>query len=202
MVAVANLMTLSIHPRIAFFLAILCVPLLSQTASTTPKSSSNAHLQALVDEDQRVRVGPPLAPEEHARITRTDADRLAAVKKIIAANQLVTSTDFRNAAILLQHGSTSNDYLLSHTLAVIAASKGDKTSVWLSAASLDRYLISIKQPQIYGTQYNHFDPTKPWTQMPYNSDLISDAIRNEFGVPTLKEQKKEIDIDNSPPAAK
>ncbi|MEO6909542.1 MAG: hypothetical protein ABI158_01280, partial [Edaphobacter sp.] len=117
----------------------------------------------MAKEDQRVRIGGPLTQAERVTITRSDADRRIAVKKIIANNQLETGLDYFNAAIIMQHGSESNDYLLAHTLAVIGASKGNKTCIWLSAATLDRYLLSIKQPQIYGTQYNHFDPTKPWT---------------------------------------
>lgn len=148
-----------------------------------------------------MRVDTPLTQAERATITRTDADRREAVKSMIANNQLRTGLDYFNAAIIMQHGLTS-DYLLAHTLAVIGISKGNKTCLWLSAATLDRYLLSIKQPQIYGTQYNHFDPTKPWTQAPYTDHLITDGLRKELGVPSIDEQKKTLDSFNPSPSTK
>lgn len=149
-----------------------------------------------------MRVDSPLTQAERATITRTDADRREAVKSMIANNQLRTGLDYFNAAIIMQHGSTSDDYLLAHTLAVIGTSKGNKTCLWLSAATLDRYLISIKQPQIYGTQYNHFDPTKPWTQNPYTDHLITDGLRKELDVPSIDEQKKKLSSFNPSPSTK
>ena len=172
----------------------------AHTQTVIPPSESNTELKLLVQEDQRVRMPTPLTPAERIAITRTDADRLSAVKKIIAADQLHTGLDYRNAALILQHSHETDDYLLAHTLAVIGASKGDKTSLWLSAATLDRYLTSIKQPQIYGTQFLHPDPTKPWTQEPYNSSLINDGLRQELTLPSSAEQKKRLNDLNSPAA--
>jgi len=37
------------------------------------------------------------------------------------------------------------DYLLAHVLASVAVAKGDSKSLWISAASLDRYLQLIGQ---------------------------------------------------------
>jgi hypothetical protein len=176
--------------------------LFAQTTVTAAQPSSNAELTVMAQEDQRVRVGSPLTEAERAAITRTDADRRTETKKIIAANQLVTAVDYRNAALIMQHGQQSDDYLLAHTLAVIGAAKGDKICIWLSAAALDRYLISIKQPQIYGTQYNHFDQTKPWTQAPYSSDLITDNLRRAYNIPSLADQQKQLDTYNTPSAGK
>ncbi|MEO8736648.1 MAG: hypothetical protein ABI380_08935 [Edaphobacter sp.] len=149
-----------------------------------------------------MRVGTALTQAERVKITRTDADRREAVKKMIAKGQLETGRDYFNAAIIMQHGAASDDYLLAHTLAVIGTSKGNKTCIWLSAATLDRYLLSIKQPQIYGTQYNHFDPTKLWTQAPYTNNLITYGLRKELGVPSVDEQKKRLDSFNPSPLTK
>ena len=174
--------------------------LFAQTVATPSKS--NRKLKIIVQEDQRVRMPKLLTAAERVSITRTDADRLSEVKKMIAADQLHTGLDYRNASLILQHSHESDDYLLAHTLAVIGVSKGDKTSLWLSTATLDRYLTSIKQPQIYGTQYLHPDPAKPWTQEPYNNTLISDGLRQELTLPNSAEQKKRLTDLNTPPAAK
>ncbi len=58
--------------------------------------------------------------------------------------------------ISLQHGDAADDYLLAHILAVEAIVKGDASSKWISAATLDRYLQAIGKSQIFGTQYLGF----------------------------------------------
>jgi hypothetical protein len=182
----------------------ISISLSAQEALPPHKPSANADLKAMVDEDQRVRTDSDshLTKEERMAIFRAGADRRIAVKRMIAANQLGTGVDYFNAALILQHSMTADDYLLAHTLAVIAVSKGDKDAIWLSSATLDRYLMAISQPQIYGTQYRHSDQTKPWTQAPYAPDLISDALRNELGVLSLAEQKKQLNSYNEPQAVK
>jgi hypothetical protein len=181
--------------------ALLIAPaLVAQTAQSVPPTpANNAELTQIYNEDQRVRKPKPPNPDE-APITRTDADRLAIVKQMIANDQLHTKADFRHAAFIVQHSLISSDYLLAHTLAVICAADGDKACAWLSAASLDRYLQSMNQPQIYGTQYIGTDHS-PATQEPYNRDLITDALRTRLGVPVIAEQQKQLEQLNAPSAA-
>jgi hypothetical protein len=62
--------------------------------------------------------------------------------------------------------------------------------VWIATATLDRYLQSRGQPQIYGTQFRTND-RQPTTQDPYNRTLISDALRRELGVPVQSAQDKQ-----------
>ncbi|PYU24738.1 MAG: hypothetical protein DMG30_07860 [Acidobacteria bacterium] len=83
------------------------------------------------------------------------------------------------------------DYLLAHVLASVAVAKGDSKSLWISAASLDRYLQLIGQTQVFGTQYQSKDD-KPYTQEAYNRTLIPDALRLVFCVPSLKQQKSNV----------
>lgn len=167
----------------------------AQTGVAPTKPSNNEELTQLYNEDQRVRSSKPLSPEERAQITRTDSDRLAAVKQMISQDQLQSTADYRHAAFIVQHSLVSSDYLLAHTLAVICAADGDKTCAWLSAATLDRYLQSIHQPQIYGTQF-FGNGQSPVTQEPYNSTLITDSLRKKLGVPTRDDQKKQQDEIN------
>lgn len=109
---------------------------------------------------------------------------------------LHTAVDFENAAFIFQHGDTADDYLLAHTLATIAVAKGRSSALWIAAATLDRYLHKIGQSQIYGTQYMTH-PDAPWTQSPYNTALIPDALREELGVPSISAQKKQLEQYNS-----
>jgi len=93
--------------------------------------------------------------------------------------------------------SVVNDYLLAHTLAMVAVSKGDASAIWIACATLDRYLVDIKQKQIFGTQYNRTTPAggsqTTWTQEPYDRTLISDALRQQLGVPSQDAQAKQLE---------
>ena len=100
--------------------------------------------------------------------------------------------DFEQAAFVFQHGVGPNDYLLAHTLAMIALSRGNGGAVWIATATLDRYLQSVKQPQIYGTQFNT-DAAGTWTQEPYDRDLLSDSLRRQLSVPARAAQQKQLD---------
>jgi len=149
-------------------------------------SVSNLDMQRIFEADQKPRQNPAeLTPEKWTVINRDDAERRTQTAKLLADGQLHTAEDFSRAAFIFQHGSTSDDYLLAHTLAMIAVGKGDENSLWIATATLDRYLQSVGKPQIYGTQ---FKGTKDATQEPFNRNLISDSLRHELGVPSLAGQ--------------
>jgi hypothetical protein len=77
-------------------------------------------------------------------------------------------------------------YLLAHVLAVTAVGKGEPKARWLAAATMDRYLMSLKQPQVFGTQF-HQD-SGAWTMDPYDRAAFSDAIRASWCVASQAEQ--------------
>lgn len=92
---------------------------------------------------------------------------------------------------MFQHGDLPDDYLKAHALAVVAAARGKSEAAWIAAATLDRYLQHIGQPQIYGTQYlRHGD--SEWTQEPYRRDLLSDPLREATGVPPISKQEDRL----------
>jgi hypothetical protein len=149
-----------------------------------------------------------------------DAARRDQVRALLASGSVTTAQDFHDAAFILQHGDKPDDYLLAHILAIQAIAKGDSSSVWISAATLDRYLQFIGQKQVFGTQflddwtayyYQHRnDPDlnerlktirdDVTTQDPYDSSLLSDAIREAFCVPNLASQKKLVtDMNHGKP---
>jgi hypothetical protein len=122
-----------------------------------------------------------------SKVEHADAERRLTAASLLSQGQLHTGHDFESAALVFQHGSTPDDYLLAHTLAMVAVSKGQNGAVWISAATLDRYLQSVHQPQIFGTQLA--TPDKEATsQEPYNRKLISDSLRQEMAVPDLAAQ--------------
>ena len=178
-----------------FGLLLAIVPATAQTVQQTAPSSDNPELTRLFNEDQRVRVAKPLGPDE-PKITRKDADRETLVKQMLAHDQVITKADDLHAAVILQHSHDASDILVAHTLAVLCAADRDKTCLFLTAATLDRYLQYIHQPQIFGTQYVHFDHP-PVTQAPYADVVISDFLRSKFGLSSLEQQKKRLEEINS-----
>jgi hypothetical protein len=129
------------------------------------------------------------------KMTLGDARRREEVRQLLAHGGVVTGEDFREASFVFQHGDKPEDFLLAHVLAVAAVAKGDVTAAWISAATLDRYLQSVKQPQVFGTQYNIKDLTavpRVVTQAPYNKEIVSDALRKVFCVAPSAVQQKNL----------
>jgi hypothetical protein len=162
--------------------------------------TSNPEMKKIFDEDQAVRQ-PSTGKIDWAVVGRTDLARREATRKLLADGNLHTGEDFERAAFVFQHGDSPDDYLLAHTLALAAVARGQSAAQWIAAATLDRYLTSIHQPQIYGTQF--FTPQNaPVTQEPYSRSLISDALRRQLGVPSQgaqEEQRKQFEKARSTP---
>jgi hypothetical protein len=156
---------------------------------------SNAEMRAIYAEDQKVRQGE-ISEAQWAVVEKEDAARRERTRGLLAREQLHTSEDFREAAFVFQHGDGPDDYLLAHTLAMIAVAKGDNGALWIGTATLDRYLQSIHQSQIYGTQFLNA-PKGAMTQEPFRRDLISDALRAELGLPSLADQQEQLKSMNA-----
>ncbi|MHB2015446.1 MAG: hypothetical protein ACYCW6_00720 [Candidatus Xenobia bacterium] len=124
-------------------------------------------------------------------VAKRDAGRRAQLRTLLAAGGDWDGTDYYHAAMVFQHGDDAADnLLLAHTLATLAAARGVKGALWLSAATLDRYLQKVGQSQVFGTQYRKADNTKPqsaWTMDPYQADLLPDFVRAAFDVPSKKD---------------
>jgi hypothetical protein len=97
------------------------------------------------DQDDRIQDRP--------QMSANDALRRKRVHQLLDEGALRTARDFSDAAIIFQYGQEPDDYLLAHVLALIAVAKGDKNGREIAAITLDRYLQSIGQSQIFGTQY-------------------------------------------------
>jgi hypothetical protein len=156
--------------------------------------ASSAEMGAIFAEDQKVRQGE-ISDTQWAVISKEDAARRERTRNLLAHDQLHTSEDFRNAAFVFQHGDKPDDYLLAHTLAMIAVAKGDNGALWIASATLDRYLQSIHRPQIYGTQY--VGKQGKMTQGSFTSEFISDSLRAELGVPALADQQEQLKAMNA-----
>jgi hypothetical protein len=148
----------------------------------------NTEMEAIFKEDQRVRT---VGKIDWEMVNKTDAERREQTRRLLAIGSLHTGKDFEEAAFVFQHGDSAGDYLLAHTLAMVAVSKGDATAVWIAAATLDRYLWKVGQKQMFGTQYSG-DAKHEFTQEPYDRELVSDALREQLGVPSQAMQLMQL----------
>jgi len=127
-----------------------------------------------------------------AQVARNDAQRHAAVRKLMEDGKLQSGTDYQFAALIFQHSSDSSDLALAHTLAMTAVNKGKAGARWLAAATFDRLLQSLEQPQVFGTQFFR-GPDQTWSMDPYDRTALSDSVRASWCVVTLAEQEKILD---------
>jgi len=153
-------------------------------------TTANAEMASIYDADQKDRQALASSATDWSATAKADRLRRTSVAALLAAGALHTADDYRKAAFVFQHGERPDDYLLAHTLALIAVTKGDQGAAWIAAATLDRYLQSVGQPQVYGTQFVGVGATM--TQAPYNTQLISDALRAELGVPPQSSQAEQL----------
>ncbi|WP_284734724.1 hypothetical protein [Sphingosinicella terrae] len=147
--------------------------------------TSNAEIAELYAADQAARRDPVLI--DWAVVSVEDRRRRARVRELLDAGELASGEDFRQAAFIFQHGASPDDYLLAHSLAVVAVARGRPDATWIAAAALDRYLQAIERPQIFGTQFRS-PPGAMTTQEPYDRSLVPDALRQALGVPAQAEQ--------------
>ena len=192
---------------LSFF--ILCsFSLVAQTsvpnAQKTSETRKSVHQLFVEDQEDGRAIKDAVTEGEYRQRVRV---REATLRTMLAADEIKTGDDFRDAAFIFQHGTTAENYLFAHILAMEAIARGTASAKFIAAATLDRYLQFIKQPQIFGTQYI-LDPTHPVhaagapfpsgrTQVPYNHSFLSDSVRTDFCVPTLAQQQQNIAMFNA-----
>lgn len=156
-----------------------------QEATADVATVHNPDMAAIFAADQAARARP--SEMDWQAVRAADKERRIRTQALVDTGKLNSADDYYRAAFVFQHGDEADDYLKAHAFAVIAASRGKREASWIAAATLDRYLQRIGQPQIYGTQFRR-PPGEKWTQEPYRRDLLSDAVRRASGVPDLASQ--------------
>jgi hypothetical protein len=183
-----------------FAAAVVFLPVLFAQAPASPTipklTDVNPEILNLVIQDQWDRDNDMFG-DHHSTPGRTidwdevakrDQQRRDATRKLLAEGKLVTGKDYRFAALIFQHSPDTGGYLLAHVLAVTAVSNGDVSAKWLASATLDRYLQSLNQPQVFGTQFHQ--PGGVWTMDPFDRNALSDAVRATWCVVPLAEQDR------------
>lgn len=122
-------------------------------------------------------------------IAARDDQRHKAVRRLLAAGQIQTANDYSFTSLIFQHSDRPQDLLLAHVLSVTAVAMGKKEARWMAAATMDRYLQTLGQPQVFGTQFFRMKD-QPWTMDPYDRTAISDAERAVWCVVPLARQNE------------
>jgi hypothetical protein len=162
---------------------------IAQPNVPTPSSpSDNPELGRLYDDDQADRKPAEGKPIDWSVVGPRDRHRESRVKDLYKAGALRTGKDYHRAAMVLQHAQQPDDFLLAHEFCVAALAKGEHEARWLAAATEDRFLMNIRHPQRFGTQYRSTDngPVRLYEVSPG----VTDSLRAELGVPTLAEARK------------
>lgn len=177
------------------FYLILPVLILSCKNENQPKpekeirKNDNTELIEIYQNDQNDRMTDNINWSE---VNKRDSLRRVRVHQLLDSGKVRTGRDFKNAAMVFQHGKDSTDYGLAVNLMEQAIEKDTTINKWLFAAATDRYLLSKNEPQIYGTQYQKFGKDEPWQLGKMDTTKISDAERIEYGVETLAEQREKV----------
>jgi hypothetical protein len=175
--------------------------------SIAPATAAVSRVHQLEIEDQSENLGNISG----AGYYRHGDARRAEVRKLLDEGKLTSGEDFSDAALIFQHGQTPEEFLFAHVLAVEALIRGDSADKWLIAATLDRYLHAVNRPQVFGTQYPgdkaagntpkpQVDPhvmNIQRTQQPYDAKLLPESVRQNFCVPDVSKQEKNLAIFNT-----
>jgi hypothetical protein len=165
----------------------------AKTTAAGETAADNKELAAIYEQDQADRM--PLMHGDWptdwwstARFVARDLLRQARVLALYRANALRTGNDYYHAAMVFQHGYRPDDFLLAHELSIVALAKGHRRALWLAAATEDRFLMNIKRPQRFGTQYRAASVGAPMELYRVAAE-VTDVLRREMMVPSLAEAK-------------
>ena len=152
----------------------------------------NRELQELFEQDQADRADfEQLDQEQHQQMFQRDRVRRQRVEELLESNALQTAEDYFHAAMIFQHGETTDHIWRAYELASRGVELGHPVSRWLTAAAYDRWLMRQGKPQKYGTQYTarHHEPYRLWDVDPNTTD----EERASWEVPPLAEALRQAE---------
>jgi len=169
--------------RVALLLATSLLHVSAQAAQPAipVPASDNQELKSMYEADQADRKPQDGAVIDWQRVSVSDRARERRTKELYRANELRTGADYYHAALILQHASSAEDYLLAHEFCVVAVAKGESRAGWLAAATQDRFLLAIGRPQRFGTQITSGGGAP--INLDESANAATDALRAALDVP-------------------
>jgi hypothetical protein len=158
-----------------------------------PPETDNLRLEELHAADQKDRERVYSSAADIAALKDRDLGRRREVLELMSRGEVNTVNDLYRAAVIFLHGAEPKEFLTAHRLAVMASVNGHKPSRWLSAASLDRFLMSIGLPQVYGTQFEQSEEDGRYQlRLPIDDSTILHFEKRFFGVPPVIERLSQL----------
>ena len=107
--------------------------------------SINEQLDYMYETDQGDRLAL-----RFLNLDQRDQERIQRVMKILKQGKTLSPENLFQAAAILEHGNKSEHYELAYSLAKQANETGYENELW--KAAYDRWMLSLGNPQVYGTQ--------------------------------------------------
>lgn len=159
-----------------------------------PRDATSDALDAMREADEAMREAGTSGLWDILRWTYADWTRRVKVRRIVEAGHLDSAEDYYNAAFLLQHGSTPDDFKQARELAREARERGKTKARRLQALAEDRYRTHRGEKQKYGSQIE-CTPEGGWQLKPVDPET-TDAERAAMGVEPLAEIRAKVDRIN------
>ncbi len=158
-----------------------------------PPETDNLRVEELHNADQKDREKPYSSSKDVEALKLRDLARRTEVQELMGRGEINTQNDLYRAAVVFLHGAEPKDFLTAHRLAAIAAIQGHRGARWLVAASLDRFLMSVALPQIYGTQFERDDEGNRYQlRLPIDDASLLHFEKRFFGVPPVMERLAQL----------
>lgn len=128
------------------------------------------------------------------RLWKEETQARREILGMLRRGEIRSADDFYRAGHFFHHGSKFRDYALG--LALFAASRhfGELWGKNTYAVALDRFLISVNQPQYFVTQFEK--RRGRWLISPYRKGVL-DKERKEYFVEPIEKTKKTIEKMNA-----
>ncbi len=141
--------------------------------------------------DQAERTPHPAhGSAEYRALRERDVVRQKRVRAILATGGTLKPSTQYQAAMILQHSDALADIWQAHELTRASAEAGYAPARWLTAASLDRWLMYQGRPQKFGTQIAPDGKRqRVWDVEPSTSD----EERARSDVPSLAQMQRRAD---------
>ena len=163
--------------------------------SSSASAQNNYDLIQLFSADQEARRATS-GEIDWKQVNAKDAERRQAVLAILEGGGLRTALDYYNAAMIFQHGDSIEDIRLAHSFASVSAALDDSEAArWLKAATWDRLMLKLGQPQWYGTQFIRDDKGR-WVLYEVDRAAVTDEQRTAMSVPSLAESESRAAVMN------
>lgn len=153
------------------------------------QASRSRELEDIFDEDQNARKGfSQMTQDQRAAINLDDTRRRERVAAIFSEGCFVSGRDFAIGALVFQHGSVPDHYLLAFTWAKRATELGDESAKSLVAVTIDRYLTSTGHAQLFGSQATRAKGSDCWC-MPRVEETFPDDLRRQYTGMSLADKR-------------